>query len=456
MIKYSFAIISIFLAIAFYSCSDDLTGQKNSNLPPNTNLSIFPDSIIAPGSTLKTIRWWGDDPDGFINGFMISFDSLNWGFTSGNDSSFILHINGNDSTFRFFVAAVDDQGLIDPTPATNLYPVQNSAPSVTFDAGTEIPDTTFPMASFKWTGTDPDGNENIKYYQWSLNDTNNFSRVPGSMNLLTLTKDSGLVLNSDNVLYLRAEDDAGALSPIVRMPDTSGHWFVKPVTAKVLLIKDMPLGQFSVANSYFYAAFDTVKYDVLDIKSNNGALIPKIVNPMFIETLKLFDIVVWSANQGTQTSDNANFELAQNSLPFYLLSGRKLFFTTGFPNVENQGQGSLINFAPIDSITSCTIPFVPGGTNLINSENTYPVISATTGGIFLQRIRGIKSSDPTVIVYRLPQSTSCQTNMVVAIKDRASNPRNIFMSMPVYYVNGDVTASKTLFDKILVQEFSHR
>lgn len=456
MIKYSIGILTIFLAIAFYSCSDDITGQRSENLSPNTNLSIYPDSIIAPGSTIKTIRWWGDDPDGYVKGYMISFDSVNWGFTNGNDSSFVLHINGNDSTFRFFVAAVDDKGLVDPTPASNLYPVVNSAPSVIFDVGTEIPDTTFPLASFKWTGTDPDGNENIRYYQYSLNDTNNFRRISASMNLLTLTQDSGLVLNSNNILYLRAEDDAGALSKIVRMPDTSKYWYVKPVTAKVLLIKDMPLGQFGVANSFFDAAFDTVKYDVLDIKSNNGALIPKIVNPMFIETLKLFDIVVWSANQGTLTSDNANFDLAQNSLPFYLLSGKKLFFTTGFPNSENTVQGSLINFAPIDSITSCSLPFVSGGTNLINTETSYPVVSATSGGIFLQRIRGIKSSDPTVIVYRLPLSTTCQTNMVVAIKDRTTNPKNIFMSMPVYYTNGDAAASKTLFNKILVEEFGHR
>ena len=456
MTKYFFAIVSFFIALTLYSCKDDITGQSNTNLPPNTNLSIYPDSIIAPGSTIKTIHWWGDDPDGFIKGYMVSFDAQNWEFTTGNDSTFILHINGDDSTFTFFVAAVDDKGLVDPTPASNLYPVINSAPSVQFDGGTEIPDTTYPVATFKWTGTDPDGNENIRYYQWSLNDTNNFRRISGTMNILTLTQDSGLVLNSNNVLYLRAEDDAGALSTITRMPDTTGHWYVRPVTAKILLIKDMPLGQFSVADSYFNTAFDTIDYNSLDIKSNNGALIPKIVNPMFIETLKLFDIVVWSANQGTLTSDNANFELAQNSLPFYLLSGRKLFFTTGFPNSETQVQGSLINFAPIDSITSCSIPFVSGGTNVINTESTYPVISATTGGLFLQRIRGIKSSDPTVIVYRLPLSTSCQTNMVVAIKDRQSNPRNIFMSMPVYYMNADVTASKVFFNKILVEEFGYR
>lgn len=451
MLKFAIYSALLILIAVSYSCKDPITGQID-NQPPNTNLSIFPDSIIAPGSTLKTIRWWGDDPDGFVAGFRISFDSVNWGYTTKNDSTFVLNITGTDSTFRFFVAAVDDKGLIDPTPATNLYPVMNSPPSVRFDAGTEIPDTTFPLATFKWTGSDPDGVSNIRYYQYSLNDTNNFRRVSGSINLLTLTKDSGLVLNSNNILYLRAEDGAGALSPITRMPDTSRTWFVKPVTSKILLIKDMPLSQFTVAANYFNSAFDTIRYDVLDIKSNSGKLIPKIVNPMFIETLKLFDIVVWSANQGNVTADNANFELAQNSLPFYLQSGRKLFFTTGLPNAETQVQGSLINWVPIDSISSCTIALVSNGVSLINTDNSYPVLTASN---LIQRVRGLKITEPGQIIYRLPISTNCQTNTVVAVKEQALNPRNILMTVPVYYLNSDPNVSKVLFRKILIQEFGY-
>ncbi|MEO6695057.1 MAG: hypothetical protein ABIY50_02435 [Ignavibacteria bacterium] len=451
MLKYLIYIILLFTIAVTYSCKDPVSGQLE-NQPPNTYLSLFPDSTIAPGSTLKTIRWWGDDPDGYVAGFRISFDSVNWGFTTKNDSTFILHITGDDSTFRFFVAAVDDQGLIDNTPATNLYPVINSAPSVRFDAGTEIPDTTFPVATFKWTGTDPDGNENIRFYQYSLNDTLDFTRISGSINLLTLTKDSGLALNANNVLYLRAEDDAGALSPIVRMPDTSRTWYVRSVRSEILFIKDMPLAEFPTATSYFNVAFDTIRYDVLDIKSNNGNLIPKIINPMFIETLKLFNIVVWSANRGNVATDNANISLAQNSLPFYLQTGRKLFFTTGLPNAETQEQGSIFNFAPIDSVSNCTISLIGSGVNVTNVDTSYPVITTST---LLQRIRGIKTTTPTQIIYRLPVSNICTTNPVVAIKDTPVNPKIILMSIPVYQLNGNMEASKTLFRKILIEEFGH-
>ena len=198
--------------------------------------------------------------------------------------------------------------------------------------------------------------------------------------------------------------------------------------------------------------FRSIRYDVLDIKSNGGNLIPKIVNPMFIETLKLFDIVVWSANQGNVTSDNANFELAQNSLPFYLLSGRKLFFTTGLPNAETQVQGSLINWAPIDSISSCTIALVSNGVSLINTDNSYPVLTAST---LIQRVRGLKTTEQTQIIYRLPISINCQSNTVVAIKDQAVNPKNILMTVPVYYLNADPNVSKILFRKILIDEFGY-
>ncbi|MBK6507130.1 MAG: hypothetical protein IPG02_16090 [Ignavibacteria bacterium] len=260
-------ILPVLLILSFLFSCEDPTSGKIENLAPQTYLSIFPDSTIAPGSTLITIRWWGDDPDGFITGYRVSFDSVNWGYITDNDSTFALSINGSDSTFRFFVSAVDDQGLIDPTPATNLYPVVNSAPAVTFEAGTELPDTSFTIASFKWIGSDPDGEENIASYLWSLNDTINFRRVPASITLLTLNSDSGIIANANNVFYLRAVDEAGALSPILRMPDTSRTWYVKAVTSKILMVRDIPSANLTTATQYFANALDTISYDMIDIKS---------------------------------------------------------------------------------------------------------------------------------------------------------------------------------------------
>lgn len=444
-------LLFIITATGFYyfSCSDPTSGTVE-NMPPDTHLSIYPDSTIAPGSTLKRINWWGDDPDGLVKGFRISFDSVNWGYTTKNDSTFLLSINGDDSTFRFFVAAVDDKDLIDPSPATNLYPVVNTPPSVTFDQGTDLPDTTFPVASFKWTGSDPDGNETIRYYQYSLNDTLNFKRVSGTTNLLTLTLDSGLVVNSNNIFYLRAEDNAGAVSPIIRMPDTSASWYVRPTTSKILMVRDLLENDLAFANPYFENAFDTIHYDIFDIKSNNGSLIPKIINPMFIKTLELYDIVFWTGGNGSVASA-ANFDLARQSLPFYTQSGGKVFFASGFQGVSTQIEPGYINFAPIDSVTSCSIPIT--NSNLTNTDMSYPVIGTST---FVFGLKGLMVTTATVI-YKLYVGQGCFDTINVGIKDLPppNSPKMIYFALPIYSMNRDPLASKELFRKIFIQEFGY-
>jgi hypothetical protein len=446
-------VLFLTVIISINSCTDPVSNLI-SNRPPDTHLTLFPDSVITPGSTLKKIAWWGDDPDGFVAGFRFTFDSTlpanQWGYTTNNDSTFLLSMSGNDTTFRFYVAAVDNDGMADPTPASNLYPTINTPPSVMFEPNTEIPDTIFPVATFKWIGTDPDGNQTIRSYYWSVNDTSHFHKVGSAITLMSLTQDSGLVVNNMNCMYLKAQDNAGAFSPTIRMPsDSTKYFYVKKVNAKVLLIKDMPTVETPTATSYYTSALDTVAFDELDIKTGSGKFIPKIVNPMFIGTLRLFPVVIWSANRGNLSQDNPNFDLAQRSLPFYTLSGGKLFFTTGFPN-DVSSQGQLINFAPVDSLTPCTIVFFGSGSNLINSNLNYPIL---TSNALIQRVRGLMVPNTVSVIYKLPFNSVCNDSVTVAIKNQQNNPNIIFMSMPVYYLNGNTNNSKEFFRRILINEF---
>ena len=449
-IKRVLLLPALIISLLLCNSCEDPSSSKLPNKAPETYLSLFPDSTIAPGSTRLTIRWWGDDPDGYITGFRVSFDLQNWGFTTANDSVFVLSISGNDSTFRFYVAAVDNQGLADPTPATNLYPVVNSAPSVRFEAGTELPDTTFPLASFKWVGSDPDGDETIAYYLWSLNDTLNFRRIPASITLLTLNADSGITVNSNNVFYLKAEDAAGAQSGIVRMPDTSRTWHVRNVTSKILMVRDIPSGNVSTAMQYFSNAFDTISYDMIDIKANGGALIPNIVNPMWIQTLGLYKIVFWIGGNASVAAA-ANFGLAQQSLPFYLLNGGKVFFSSGFQGVSAQGQGELINFAPVDSVTACTVPFMNVNNDLSVLDQSYPAIGSST---LITALKGVYTPSP--VIYTFFNGLGCTSSPInVCFKNVPVNPRIVYMTIPVYFLDKDPTASKQLFNRIFVGEFGH-
>jgi hypothetical protein len=424
--------------LLLYSCTDVPEGVM-TNLAPETYLSIFPDSIISPQKTRLKITWWGDDPDGLVKGFEVSFDSLNWTFTPNNDSTFQLVIIGNDSIFRFWARAVDDKGNIDMTPATNLFPVVNSAPTVKFNAGTEIPDTSFPVATFVWTGTDPDGDNTIRNYYWALNDTSSWNELSGTTTTLTIRESNGIVPGVNNRLYLKAKDIAGIYSPTVRMPDSNKTWFVRPKVGNILLINDYfrtTPTDVNQAVQFYQGALDSAflnNYSKLDIKVNSGGNIPKIINPMFIETLKLFQCVIWFANRGNNTSDNANFDLAQQSLPFYLVSGGRIFFSTGFPDAINS-QGSIINFAPVDSLTAFVFTSIPLQTQTLIFESGYPVLES--GSPSPDRVRGIKYRSGTPLIYKLPLSTPYDTSQItICIKDAVVNPKSVFMSVPLNRMN---------------------
>lgn len=463
MLKYFTTFIIVVIGFALLnSCTDPVVGNKE-HLPPDTFLSIFslPGDTLAPGKTVKKISWWGDSPNGFVVGFRISFDSLNWGFTTKNDSTFIFTLSGQDSTFRIWVAAVDDKGVVDPRPASNRYGVQNSPPSMVFDAGLVLPDTIFPIATIKWTGTDPDGDNTIINYLYSFNDTLHFKPIAGTINIMTITKDSGLAAGN-NCVFMKAMDNAHAFSPIVRMPvDTTKFFFVKYPHSKILLLKDMPGGEMNDAMNYFSNVMDTVHFDTLDIKENSGKLIPKIINPMFIETLKLFNIVFWIANRngGSNSTDDPNLSLAQSSIPYYLNSGGKVFWSSGMPNVTIV-QGAIFNFAPIDSIkTTCFTQLSAPGDTVFSVNSSYPYLYlnnliAHTNGLYLTNT----PPGTTSALYQLlpnPNRPNCTDISVAGFKSPAVNSNLVFMLMPIYYMNGEVNASKAFIHQILFNDFGY-
>ncbi len=427
-------LLPIFFLLAVQSCTE-LPTSVVQNQPPNTFLSLFPDSTISPQRTRIRITWWGDDPDGLVTGFRFSFDSTNWTYTTKNDSTFQLAISGNDSTFHFWVAAVDDKGMIDPTPASNRYPVFNSPPSVIFNAGAKIPDTTFTIASFSWTGTDPDGDNTIKYYYWALNDTLTWHRIPASVNLLTLRQDSGLAVNSDNILFLKAQDIAGAFSNISRMPDTGSTWYVRRPVGRILIIDDysFTLTDKTQAFQFYENALDTISHSRLDIKVSNGANIPPIRNPMFIETLKLFQCVIWYSDRTIAVSQNANFDLAQETLPFYLAAGGKVFFTSGFPDNIPQGI-NYVDFAPVDSVSVFQQGSIPEETPVIVVDNNYPLLQASSPTPNF--VRGLYPRPGTHIIYKMPYNPPYDTNKInVCIKDVTGNPKIVLMSVALHKMN---------------------
>ncbi|MFQ5629593.1 MAG: hypothetical protein ACE5I1_12590, partial [bacterium] len=307
----------------------------------------------------KTINWWGDDPDGIIEGFIYTFDenapdveswdsnspAQGWTFTEKTQEVFTLTLSGTDTIYTFRVKAVDDDGAADPTAAVRRFPVMNSRPQVEFILSTDVPETTFTVAAFNWKGTDLDGDDTIAKYQYALEDTANPSAwidLDANASSLVLTANDGLT-EGEHVLYLRAIDIAGASSSIARMPrDENDFWYVREPKSKFLLLDDYNIADNTGA---FYASMlRTIvgEIDVWDIKSRAGALEP--ASPQaFRQTLLLFDRVFWYADT------DPNLGKAQVSVLDFLENGGKLIMTTSFKEFTSN-IGDPLAFSPVDSL----------------------------------------------------------------------------------------------------------
>lgn len=480
----------LFLVLLVAACSDT-PNDPVGNKPPETYLSLHPDDELRTTTSRQHIHWWGDDPDGFVAGYFISFDNKSWTFTTKNDSVFALTLSGSDTTYAFFVRAVDDQGngrydtdgpygpepftdengngvyddgenfidlgAVDPTPADLNYPIQNSPPVVVFTQGSDVPDTTFTVATFSWIGTDLDGDETIQEYQYALNDTTNqasWKSLPRSTTFLTLFENDGLQ-EGDNVFYLRAVDIAGANSRIIRMPDTAGTWYVKKPRTELLIVDDY--GPVDVSAEFYRGVTDTLfggrfrNADIFDIKTGastttRGKYLPPYINPTFIETLKLFRYVIWYGD------NNPTFNVAQLALPDFQASGGSILFTAAFPESAIDPRGGITDFAPVDSLSPTAITFVPKETLAEPDAESpgYPILKRDSQGIPVAFVRHLFRKINARNLYRFQESTRWEGQPVVAV--RSGDSRFILFGIPLHRFDADGTIGP-LIHQIFRNEF---
>lgn len=470
-------LLFILLVLLIMHCSKEFPSELKPNDPPHTYISLFPEGALRTGSSQQHIHWWGTDSDGLVVGFLLSVDSSRWIWTTKNDSIFSLTLFRQDTTYSFYVAAVDNQGngiydsntpygpepfvdlngngrwdpgesfvdwgAIDPTPANLRFPIQNTPPKVTFVLNTDVPETTFTVASFSWAGTDVDGDETIQNYWWALDDTSNPNRwhaLPGTSNFLTLGKADGIT-QGNHAFYLKAQDIAGAFSNIARMPDTSRVWFVNEPKGPFLVMDDY--GTADNSASFYASLFDTLaggkfkNSDVWDIKkgataTRRGIFVPALINPTFLETLKLFKYVFWY-------SDNQpSLEIAQRVLPEYKKNGGKVFFSAAFPENAGGTQGSLVDFTPIDSISPGFINFIPSKTAVFPDSQygrTYPTLVRDDDYVPVVFIRWFKPKIDARPMYYLGSSAFWSGNPIIGVKD-ADQPSFVLLGLPLHRFNG--------------------
>ena len=497
-------LVSIFISLLVASCTDDPVSNPAGNQPPNTGLFLYPDSIIIPQQSRLTVHWWGDDPDGLVIGFYFSWDNINWTFTASNDSLFALQIGVSDTIYTFRVSAVDNEGnniydsnvnrngidfgpepyidendngqydqgeffydigLVDPTPARFDFPLRNTAPTISWNELSFLPDTSFPVMTFSWNVDDIDGVESIVAIEIALNDTTNQSNnisLDGSVRTVTLRTNDfstgtaameiliesqegninpellpGLMLDANNSFYARAIDISGAASPFISLPDSGQTWYVKKPVGNLLIIDDYRT--IDNTGAFYNAMFDSLgltgHYNIYDIHTET----PPFLNVTFLETIKLFDFLFW------YTDNSPSIDLASFATDKYLTAGGKVAFSMQFPqSVDPVGLASFISIIS-DSIGASNSLF-PG--TVISSDTTdpsYPNLQSTIG-IF--RVKSFYL-DPLVAnpIYYYPNG-----ELPGFVGFTNSTVTEFFIALPLDKCNGTGNV-KSLLEKVFFDDF---
>jgi len=358
-------IVSLLFFVALFSCREE--DEKLENQAPETQFSIDAINVSDENrlTTIVRLSWYGKDPDGYVSGYEISTDQVNWKFTTSLDSTFQFSIppltgsNGQDSSvtetdIELFARAIDNEGLRDPSPSFLSIPIQNTPPTVEFSDNLLIPDTTFLVATAEWSATDLDGDETITALFLSINGKGwhpisraqrIFSLVPQDFNA-TDTTDAliyiganrnpesatipGIVLNDTNRIYIKAVDQSGAESKI----DTSNAFFMRKKNHDVIVVGGIPAAD-NAYRDILRSPRVNLDYDFLNLTAANGIYRPAIWDITFRLQLSFYDKLFFYSNQSTFLNNYTNLQLlllefAAASLQDFANSGGKYLISTSF------------------------------------------------------------------------------------------------------------------------------
>lgn len=511
-------VLAVIIGIILLSCSEKIIGTKLENLPPETKLFLFPDSanqISKQRSKLK-IHWWGDDPDGFVIGYYIKWENESWGFTTNTDSVFTLAISGMDTSYKFFVAAVDnfgnkkydseiiqyninfgpepfndlnkngiyddgepyvDIGLIDPSPAEFVFPIKNTPPEISFQKNTQVPETTFTVVSFAWSVTDLDGDETVDKIYVALNDTSSFVEIPGHVTFITIIAKppfSSDVVNAD--IYTGSSINVPLTTQLpnlklnslnkfyIKAKDIAGAFsktIVMPDSTKKWFVKK-PKGEILIIDDY--TVVDNAESFYLQMFDSLGLL---------------NKVDYWDIKFG-KTSTSPGIFLPKFINPTFTETMRLFkavfWFTDNDPTLEvaqlsirnyTEKGGKILlsmvfpqtfdtrslgDFLPIDSVSPVPINFIP-----INTPVNVSFEGQALGYPQLQR-DGSPSSVARIRTF-FPNSAAAKTLYTLGLSEnpvigfKDNETRRVFIGLPLHRLNGGLSNVKSFLHKVFIEEF---
>ncbi|MBK7979920.1 MAG: hypothetical protein IPK06_07925 [Ignavibacteriae bacterium] len=494
----------IIIVSSVISCNETVNDNPVENFPPETHLFIYTDSLVSQQKSKLQVHWWGDDKDGLVIGYLFKWEGINdnWEFTKSNDSVFALPIGTVDTSYNFYISAIDnsgngiydnevylngvnighepftdlnknnkydlsepfiDFGSIDATPAIQKFPIKNSPPEITWNDLSIIPEKTFPAITVGWNAFDLDGNETITEIQIALNDTTNFVSLNGSTRLVALVASSSnemnIFINADenkihqdklknlklddfNRLYVRGIDISGSKSKFEMLPDSEKKWFIEKPKGELLIIDNFAGGTQS-ADFYknSFNNFANEKYNILDLES--VSLPYEAIT--FKSTLNLFKYIFW------YSGSNPRIDLANLITQNYIQSGGKIAFSMTFQDSSDNFEFSnqiAQTFLPIESFDNKKpLTFMFAGANLLPGTkfNDLPLLktSSTIGFVRTFKVSEISASKAYDI-------TSSQINGSIALMNNTKNL--FFIGIPIHQCDANGNAAE-LLKRIFVNEF---
>ncbi len=407
---------ALLLMFVVAGCDAGFEGDRTGNREPDTELSVRTGDLtetLDGRRLISTVElaWSGTDPDGVV----VAFDVRSYpnGTTPGGEDGWSRTVR-RDSTLRLAiptgntvadvvveVRAVDSDDALDPTPARTVFPIINSAPQLRLVAAEAPPDSTWPIISFSLAASDVDGDDNLDAIEVALNDTTaGFTRLPADATFITLVADDpgattstasiftgrgfrgtgislpGLVLEGDNVVYLRSLDRAGASSRTLRYPaldedgDPVGALYVRRVTSSVLLVNDVRSGDSAQVLEVARAALathGTASYDEWDLSATPQSAanpvfsdaLPSAADPTLRQTLALWNRVYWVSNAVTNASQGNNLPRSASVMDLFFEGGGRLLVQVpiSLPQGTDGGAANAaIDLLPIRDL----IEFEPG------------------------------------------------------------------------------------------------
>ncbi|MFA5668788.1 MAG: hypothetical protein WC967_06065 [Balneolaceae bacterium] len=470
---------AILLGLLFGSCKEPISGNRNENQAPSTNLTV--ESINREGgfrlSSQIRISWFGTDPDGYVIGYEYAINDTSegaWTFTTKTDSTFILPITPGQSQddVLFKVRAIDNDNLRDPIGARLVYPILNSRPTVAINRTQSPPDTLFSIASFGWSFNDPDGLLNIARTEVAVNDTvNGWVEIPFTESdegelFISLEVDNtssgekeaqvflgrsystlqvdgnnvvipGVKVGDENIFYVRAVDAAEEVSKV----DTLS-WFVKKQGSKTLFLNDFTGTNTSAALDLHLSILQEngITPDIWNI--NDGEVVqgrvalskafPTVLDPTLKKTLAKWDHIYWISDDLDR-----NIVYAQEILSEFYKSGG-----TSFVNIpiktKDLGE-ELFNYLPVDSIGSGN--FIISKDSLITPAVPLQAeLKSTSSRVDVLPIKGISGSQTLYVGNYKKRNFRGQIQPYDGYKGVAiENPEGnlVYFAIDMRYLNGN-------------------